>query len=77
MRSGMVYADIVERLRSLAKDMTDWDGSILTNWDLWRAEIAKGNRASWPRDAFESFLAQYAEAMTVAADEIERLLGHR
>ncbi|MGJ5051165.1 hypothetical protein ACQR09_29170 [Bradyrhizobium oligotrophicum] len=66
-------SDIVTRLRSLANDMTDWDGSIMTNWDRWRAEFANGNKASWPRDAFQGFLTDYAEAMIAAADEIERL----
>lgn len=66
-------SDIVERLRGLAKDMTDWDGSIMTNWDRWRAMIAKGFRGALPRDEFEGFLFDYSEAMKDAADEIERL----
>lgn len=29
---------------------------IMERWDSWRAYIADGGKASWPRDAFESLI---------------------
>lgn len=41
------------------------------HWDAWRAYIANGGKASWPRDAFESVLDWIAEEAreALAADE--------
>ena len=62
---------LIDELRAAAKDALDWNGKPLTDWDSWRAAIAKGDCGSWPRDAFESWLDAYADLMTRAADALE------
>jgi len=66
-------SDIVERLRAHKADIWDWNGAAMTAWDGWRSAIAKGDKSSWPRDAFESLIGGYGEDMGDAADEIEAL----
>ena len=66
-------SDIVERLRAHKTDIWDWNGAAMTAWDGWRSAIAKGDKSSWPRDAFESLIGGYGEDMGDAADEITTL----
>lgn len=37
------------------------DEARMLEWDRWRLYIARGGKASWPRDAFESVLSWIAE----------------
>jgi len=45
---------------------------IMTQWDYWRAEIAKGNKGSSPRDWFESVIDDYESKLQVAEKELEK-----
>lgn len=46
---------------------------IMEMWDSWRAYIANGGTASWPRDAFENFIGWYEEGIEEKEKERERL----
>ena len=66
-------SDLVERLRAHKADIWNWNGEAMTAWDSWRSAIAKGDKSSWPRDAFESLIGEYGADMEKAADRIEQL----
>ena len=48
---------------------------IMKRWDSWRAYIAEGGTASWPRDDFESILDAYDENKAAGAPSV--LIGER
>lgn len=50
---------------------------IMQNWDKWRGYIADGGGGSWPRDAFESLLDEFDEAVAEREREIARLTLER
>lgn len=61
--------EVVERL---LKPLFD-DPEVMKRWDAWRAYIAKGGTASWPRDAFEVLLECIDEERIGAAALIASL----
>ena len=50
---------------------------IMQQWDRWRAYIADGGKASWPRDAFESLLDRHEEEISDLKRQIDVLGGLR
>jgi hypothetical protein len=61
------------KLRTTAADINDWNGRTMKTWDEIRNQCLKYKGSDLPRLNFESLVEGFAELMTAAADEIERL----
>lgn len=72
----MTFADTrLEEIAKLPGDLREEASyyeyeRLMASWDRWRAYIAKGGQASWPRDDFESLTDETGDLLVKAAGAI-------